>query len=357
MGGNTHYRTGAVIGQHIVGGPDRQFLAGQRVDGVASQEDSGTLTIGGLPLDLRDAAELVAVGLQLGPLSIGDQLQGKIRVRGHHHERHTVERVGTGGEDTDRLTAFNLVGHLRAGGAADPVALHSQHAFGPGALQLLHILQQPVSVFGDLEVPLVQGLLGDGGSATLADAVAHYLLIGQHRLILRAPVDRRVLPVGQPAVVELQEQPLGPPVVERVGGVQPAGPVHGEAVAFEAGGLGLDVVVGPFGRVRVVLDRGVLCGQAEGVPADRVQHVIAAQPGVAGRHISDGEGLGVAHVQVPRGVGEHIADVLFRPLVGGVDHKRAVLFPERKPAGFDLTEVVGLLLSVGLAHLWGTSRS
>ena len=66
-------------------------------------------------------------------------------------------------------------------------------------------------------------------------------------------------------------------VVDSVGpvlgvrGVQPARPVEAHGVPAERLRLDLDVGVGPLGRVRVVADRRVLGGQAEGVPPDRVQ--------------------------------------------------------------------------------------
>ena len=59
----------------------------------------------------------------------------------------------------------------------------------------------------------------------------------------------------------------------------------------------------------VALDGGVLGGQAEGVPADRVQDVVALLEPVARDDVGQREGLGVAHVQVARRVGEHVQQV------------------------------------------------
>ncbi len=192
--------------------------------------------------------------------------------------------------------------------ATDPVALHDQHAFGPAALQLGHVVQQPVGVVGDLEVPLGQLALGDHRAAPLAHS-GHDLLVGQHGLVLRAPVHVAGLAVGQAALEEPQEQPLGPAVVLRIGGVQPPRPVQAQSVALERVGLGLDVRVRPLGRMGIALDRRVLRRQTEGVPADRVQDVVALQPPVAGDHIAHHERFGVAHVQVARRVREHVQHV------------------------------------------------
>ena len=55
MGRNGHDGARAVVGQHVVRGPDGQLLAVERVDGVAAGEDAGLLALGGLALDLATA--------------------------------------------------------------------------------------------------------------------------------------------------------------------------------------------------------------------------------------------------------------------------------------------------------------
>ena len=50
--GHGHDRAVAVVGQHVVGGPDRDALAVDRVDRVAAQEDAGLVLVGGQPLDV-----------------------------------------------------------------------------------------------------------------------------------------------------------------------------------------------------------------------------------------------------------------------------------------------------------------
>ncbi len=341
--GHRHDGAGAVVGQHVVGREDRHLLAGQRVGRGDAQRDTGLGAVGRLPLDLGQLADLVAVGLERGSLLRRAQLVGQRRVGGDDEERRAVQRVGTCGEDGDRAVAHHEV-DVRADGAADPVLLHQQHAVGPGALQRLHVVEQPVGVVGDAEVPLRQLALGDLGSAPLAPAL-HDLLVGQHGLVLGAPVDRRALAVGQAALQEAQEQPLRPAVVRRVAGVQPTAPVEAHRVAPEGVGLRVDVGVGPRGRVLTALDGGVLGGQPEGVPSDRVQHVVAAAHPVARDHVADAERLRVTHVQVAARVREHVQHVLLRrPL----PHSRAVeveAVPHRQPAVLDGVRVVADLVS------------
>ena len=61
-----------------------------------------------------------------------------------------------------------------------------------------------------------------------------------------------------------------------------------------------------------VLDRGVLGRQAEGVPAERMQHVEAAHPLHARDDVADHVVADVADVRVPRRVGEHLEAVELR---------------------------------------------
>ena len=103
--GHRHDRAGAVVGQHVVGGLDRDSLAVDRVDRVHAQEDAGLLPVGRLPLDVGQLPHLRQVRLELGPLLVGAQLGGQRRVRGDDEERRAVQRVGPGREDGDRLVA------------------------------------------------------------------------------------------------------------------------------------------------------------------------------------------------------------------------------------------------------------
>ena len=120
----------------------------------------------------------------------------------------------------------------------------------------------------------------DRVAAALALAVDH-LLVREHRAERRAPVDRHLGLVGEAALVELLEDPLRPAHVAGVGGVDLARPVVGEAERLELAPVDVDVAPGGLARVGAGLDRVLLGGQAEGVPAHRVQHVEAAHALVA----------------------------------------------------------------------------
>src|SRR5699024_1373906 len=309
VGGYRHDRAVSVTGQDVVGGPDGHAFAVDRVGRMASQEHPGLGTFGGLTLHVGQPGDLGAVLLERFSLFGRAQLVGQLGVDRHHEEGGSVQCVGSGGVDGDGFVAsLDLEPDVGTGGATDPIALHGQHVVGPATVvDLVHVVQQALGVLGDLEVPLVQAAPDHFGAATLTPALDD-LFVGQHGLVLGAPVDQAFLAVGQPTLEEPVEQPLVPLVVLGIAGVDTSGPVHADAVALERGRLGLDVAVGPLVGADVVPDRGVLGGQAEGVPPDGVQDVVPALEAITPDHVADGERLRVAHVQVTGGVGEHVDD-------------------------------------------------
>ena len=106
-----------------------------------------------------------------------------------HHVGGAEDGVRPGREDPDRLGAGREV-DVRAGGPADPVALHQLDRLGP--VQGVQVGQQPVAVRGDPHHPLLQVALEDREVAALGAAVGGDLLVGQHGAQARAPVDRRL---------------------------------------------------------------------------------------------------------------------------------------------------------------------
>ena len=111
---------------------------------------------------------------------------------------------------------------LGAVAAADPVALHRLDVLGP--VDRVEVVEQAVGVVGDAEEPLLELAQLDLVAAALAAAVDD-LLVGEHGLVVGTPVDGRLLAVGQAALEELQEDPLGPAVVARLVGGDLARPV------------------------------------------------------------------------------------------------------------------------------------
>ena len=243
-------------------------------------------------------------------------------------------------------------GDLGPLGAADPVALHRDHVLGPG-LEQVEVGEQAVGVLGDLEEPLFEVARLDQAAAALAAPVDH-LLVGEHRLVDRAPLDRRLGPVGEPALVEAQEQPLGPAVVRRPVAGDLARPVDRDAPGAELLAVGLDRGLGRLARVDACLDRVVLRREAEGVVAHRVDHVVAVAAAEVGERVADRVVLQVADVRLAGRVREHLEHVGLRlrvvetGLAGVRDLPGALALPDLLPATFDRVRVVDALSVAGV---------
>ena len=253
------------------------------------------------------------------------------------------QRIGSRGEHVEK----GVVAGQRAGvgpaqrkadpgalAAADPVALHLLHAVRP--VEPVEPRQQPLGIRGDAQHPLPHGLADHRVAAALALAVDH-LLVGQHRAQRRAPVDRHFGHVGQPALVELEEDPLRPAIIVRVAGRDLAVPVVRKAQRPDLAAERVDVARGGVARVRAGLDRVLLGRQAERVPAHRMQDVEAAHPLVAGQNVRRGIAFRMPYVQPGRtGVGKHVEDVVFG--LGAVDlgPESLVLQPVPLPLGLDV---------------------
>ena len=206
---------------------------------------------------------------------------------GHNNRVRAVDRVHARREHTHTLVrVLDRKINERAGTFADPVALHRQHALGPAAFDLLHVIQQSLRVVGRADEPLLQIAFLHRRAATPTDA-ARRLLVRQHRLFLRTPIHRRVLTVDQPALQHLQEEPLIPLVVFGRMRRDLAPPVEAEAHALELRAHVRDILFRPLARMYVAFDRSLLGRLPETVPTHRMDHVAALQAFVPRQRIAD----------------------------------------------------------------------
>src|SRR5437899_1923607 len=286
------------------------------------------------------------------PRDEGGDLPGRGRARdqlGHQrmlgpeaHEGDTEERVGARGEDRDGAgTALEGKADLRARAAPDPVPLHGEHALGPAG-QAVQVAEQLLGVGRDAEEPLLELALDDRAVAAPAAAV-HHLLVGEHGLAVRAPVDQRAALVGEAALEHAQEEELLPAVIARVAGGELALPVVREAEPAELAAHVVDVVGGPARWVDAVLDGGVLGRQPEGVPAHGVEHAPARHPPLARDHVADRVVAHVAHVDASGGVREHLEHVVRGLARLGARREGARLLPAALPLRLDRLRVVAAL--------------
>ena len=331
-GRHGHDGASAVLRQHVVGNPYRQPLAVGRIDGVAPDEDASLRALGRHAFDLRRPPTLVDVALDFG-LPIGSrQLLDQRVLRRQHDVRHAEDGVDACGEDGD-LRVRALVDRqveLDAFRSTDPVRLHRLDAVGP--VDLAEV-EQVVGILGDAEEPLLEVALRDGRITPPAAAVVD-LLIGQHAVV-RAPVDGRLVPIGEAALVELQKEPLIPVVVRRLARGELLGPVvrtaHRPPLDFHAA----DVLHGPRVRMRAALDGGALGGQPERVEARRKQGGEALHALVAHVHIGQREVPPVAQVQVTAGVRKHHQRVVLGFVGIDLGAVQAIGFPASLPLWLD----------------------
>ena len=276
-------------------------------------------------------------------------------------ERGAEQGVGTGGEDLQPVgAALEGPGQPQALGAADPVFLHQPHPLGP-ALQLAQRGQQIVGEGGDLQEPLGQQTLFDQGARAPAAAVDD-LLVGQHGVFNRVPIDPGFLAVDQPGLEEVEEHPLLVPIISRLAGGDFAAPIVAEAHGLQLLAHGGDVFARPLGRMHATLDGGVFGRQAEGVPAHRMQHVEALGPLVARDHVAQRVVADVAHVDPSRRIGEHLQHVVFRPRSRVIGDEAAAFVPQTLPLGLGLAHVITVVTrhfdkkSLGFRHNGRHSR-
>ncbi len=179
----------AVGCQNVVGHPELNFLAIERVYRIQAREHAILVGGFGLAFDLRFCDSFLNVLLNsLLAIRRNFQLLQQVGLGCDCHESHTENRIWPCCEHRNldiRIGQLEL--DLAPYRLADPVPLHRLQAIRP-AWQLIEALQQPISIFCDLEKPLIETLLDYWIMTTPAGAVGLNLLIRQHGVAGRAEV-------------------------------------------------------------------------------------------------------------------------------------------------------------------------
>ena len=239
----------------------------------------------------------------------------------------------------------------QAFGAADPVLLHQPDFFRP-AVERLQRVEQVLAVVGDGEEPLRQLALLDRRAGAPALAVDH-LLVGEHGLVDRVPVHLGGLARDQAGVEEIEEQALLLRVILDVAGGELAATSRATGPSTSAARASPRCCRRSIASDAPCSAGGVLRRHAEGVPAHRMQDVVAARALIAGEHVAHRVVPHVAHVDAPGRVGEHLQHVVFRARVVGRRLEHATLVPDGLPARLDDTRIVAFG-SGGLAQNGGS---
>ena len=319
-----HNRTGTKIHQHKVGGPNRDVFAGNGVGCLQAGINTFLFHCGHISLVGGVGFALFNKGCQRWVVCRRCFAQWMFGRNGHIGNAH--QGIGASGVHSQIFAGtVDLEGHLHTFGAANPVALHGFNLLRP-FIQLVQVFQQFVSIGGNFDKPLGQLFALNWGIAAPASAIFH-LLIGEHGLVVRAPVHCTHLFVDETFFVQFGEKPLLPLVIfGRTGGHFPV-PVVTEAQLLELCLHVIDIFVSPLGRGCFVLDRCVFGRQTKSVPTHRLHNIFTLHAMVAGDYIANGVVTHMPHMQLAAGVGEHgeAVELLFSLLLG--DCKTVVLFP------------------------------
>ena len=221
----------------------------------------------------------------------------------HTHKRIWPRRVNR--QRAQLCIRFILHGEVEfdALRATDPVCLHSLHFIGP-AIELVEVFEQLVTEIGNLDKPLRDFSAFDECARAPATAIDN-LLIGEHGLVDGVPVNLGFFLVHEALFEESGEKPLLPPIIVRVACRHFAAPVVRIAEALQLLAHIVDIAVGPFSRRGVVFHCGIFCGETEGVPAHRLQHILAEHALEARDDIADRVITHMTHMEVTARVRKH----------------------------------------------------
>ena len=238
---NRHDRTGSVSHQYVVGDPDRNRLAVQRIDRERAGEHAGLLAAFGLTIEVLGGGSGGSVGVDGRTLFSGRERVHERMFGREHHERRTEQRVGASGEHRDGAGRRFEVDACTVT-AADPVALHQLDGLGP--VEAIEIVEQTVGVRGDSHHPLAHVLLEHRVIADVAAAVGRDLFVGEDRAETRTPVDRRFRQIRQ--TMRIDESALLGPRQRTPGATIAGGPLTRRQFGFEFGDRSCTT---PFGVV------------------------------------------------------------------------------------------------------------
>ena len=363
---NRHDRTSPVAEEHVISDPDGNPFVVQRIARVGADEDAGLLFREIGPFQLRLARRALTVFAYCRPLLLShDAIDERMFGRENHVSR-AIDCVGSRSKNADRFVrAFDTKRDLRAFASPDPVALQQFDSVRP--IEAIEFLLEPIGKGGDPQHPLTHRPPDHWKSADFAFSVDDFF-VGQHGAEFRAPVDRHVRDVGEshrigivtaisvdrlralclriePRVVNLEENPLRPFVITRIGRVDLSFPIVGKTNALQLRFEFRHVFARGDRRVLSRFDRILLSGKSERIPAHRMQHVKPAHPLVARDDVGRGVTFRMSDVQTRAArIWKHIEDVELRLCrieirIAGVRRmEAAVFFPDRLPFRLEMVE-------------------
>ncbi len=191
--------------------------------------------------------------------------------------------------------------------------------------------QQFLGIVGDLEEPLRQFALLDDRAGAPAAAVDD-LLVGEHGVVDRIPVDLRFLARDQPGGEEIQEQLLLMPVIGGIAGGDLARPVERQAHRLE-----LRAHRRRYWRRSISAGCVLFCiaafsagmpnaSQPIGCRTLKPLRALVARHDVAHRVVAH-----MPHVDAPGRIGEHLEHVIVRPRIDALGREHLAVGPDFLP--------------------------
>ena len=322
VAGNTHYGTGTIIDEDVVGNPDRYFCLIDRIDGIGTGKHANFFGIIGRTFNIALVAHFFNESAQFGFVGLAfDDPFHKGMFRSQDDEAGTEDRIDTGREQFYPFADFrDIKEEVCPFAAADPVALHGLDPFRP-ARQFVQIVEETVCIIGNLEEPLFQVFLDDR-IVTAPAYAAFSLFVGKDGMAVFAPVDLGFLAVCQAAFVHQFEHPLRPFIIFFMAGGNFPVPVIGQAQGFLLPFHIGYIVIGPLCRRDIMLDSRIFCRHAECIESHGMNDVVADHSSIAGNDVADSVVADMAHMQIARRIREHFQYVV----LGLVTFVRAFIY-------------------------------
>ena len=340
MSGHSHNRARAVGRQNIVGDENGDFPSVDGVNALHALEHHAGLVLGKLgTLEVGLGGGFCLISLHsLGIFQLIHPLGKQSMLGRQNHVGCAEQSIGTSGEDGDIIAQGRAEAHLCAGGATDPVALLRLHTVDE--VYLIQIIQQTLSVFGDLQHPLALLLADDGAAATLT-GIVHHFFVGQHALTGGTPVDGHLCLISKALLEHLQENPLGPLEIFGIGGVNLSVPIEAVAKSLQLATEIGHIVLGDDGGMDVILNSIVFRGQTECIVAHGEQDIFARHAVLTGNGIHSGIGTGMANMQTHTTGIRELNQSVELLLVRTCDRLVQFFFlPNLLPFGFNCSKIV-----------------
>ena len=256
------------------------------------------------------------------------------------HECSAIESVLTGGEDFNGIFPTH---HWEPYGSTmafpDPVLLHTHDPVRPAG-KLFAVFKHVIGIIGNFEEPAVHFLDADFKFRVPPTATVFNLLVGQNRLAFFTPVHMGFFAISKPLFIHFDKNQLFPSIILGVAGGQFAIPIVAEPHSFQLGFHGVDIFIGPSGRMGIVFNGGVFRRHTECVPPHGMKHIFSAHLLVSGHHITDGVISHMTDMNFSGWIGEHLQKIIFFSFRVFFRFKNALFFPMGLPPGFQFQRIV-----------------